>query len=845
MLETQLPAGQHVLTMSVPGGNPQKDKTDEARAAILVRVTLKNGKSIYFDGREAQTIEGRPTAWDAMPGSGDGWTAARIIGGDPAPLPSGSAYLLRRPFQVQGAVNWARLYVTALGAYEAELNGAKVGDALLTPEFTDYQKHAIYRVYDIAGVLRQGENVLGGIIGEGWYGSEISPGGRYSFGTAPLRYMAQLEIRYADGRKEVVAGDDQWTVARAPITSSGIYDGEDYDARLEIAGWSGPGRAMASEKWEVAQVAPAPPCDLVGATVPPIRRNMRLPPKKIRKVGNNSYVIDFGQNFAGWARLRVRGRRGQRLTLRYAELVNADGTVDQSNLRGARATDTYVARGDKGGEAYEPRFTYHGFRYLQVDGLDEPLRADQVDGVVIYNDLNETGALAIGSYVPQRLWQNTLWSQRSNFVGIPTDCPQRDERLGWTGDAHVFWDAAAFNMDVAAFTSRFMRDVRDAQRRDGAFPDIAPDASHGGITPAGSSPGWADAGVILPWTIWRRYGDTGIIDDNWAAMTKFMASIRNDNPELIWARRRGNDFGDWLALDAKQPGDPTTPKDLIGTAMWKAAADAMADMAAATGRSAEAAGYRTLSKGLKEAFIRAFVRGNGEVGNGSQTGYIHALHFDLLPPQQRTRALANLVRDIRRRGKLLSTGFLGTPYSLDVLANGGEVELAYDLLLRTEYPSWGYMIAKDATTIWERWNGDVGDQAMNSFNHYALGAVIGFIYRRIAGIDPTAPGFASFRFDPVYDQRLKTAGGHYRSRSGHISANWKRGPAADFHLSLLVPPNSEATVILPARELHQIRESRAGVAAAAFRATDRVNGKIAVVLGAGSYEFDVSSADFG
>jgi alpha-L-rhamnosidase len=327
-------------------------------------------------------------------------------------------------------------------------------------------------------------------------------------------------------------------------------------------------------------------------------------------------------------------------------------------------------------------------------------------------------------------------------------------------------------------------------------------------------------------------------------MTKFMESIRNDNPELIWAQRRGNDFGDWLALDAKQPGDPTTPKDLIGTAMWKAAADGMADMAAATGRSAEATAYRTLSKGLTEAFIRAFVRGSGEVGNGSQTGYIHALHFDLLPLQQRTLALANLVRDIRRRGKLLSTGFLGTPYSLDVLASGGEVELAYDLLLRTEFPSWGYMIAKDATTIWERWNGDVGDKAMNSFNHYSLGAVVGFIYRRIAGIDPTAPGFRRFRFDPVYDQRLKTAGGNYDSRSGHIKARWERGRGADFHLSLLVPPNCEATVVLPAKELHQIREGRAALAPGAFRATDRVNGKFAVVLGAGSYEFDVSSAEF-
>jgi alpha-L-rhamnosidase len=442
------------------------------------------------------------------------------------------------------------------------------------------------------------------------------------------------------------------------------------------------------------------------------------------------------------------------------------------------------------------------------------------------------------------LWQNALWSQRSNFIGIPTDCPQRDERLGWMGDAHVFWDAAAYNMDVAAFTTRFMGDVEDAQRATGGYADFAPDASGGTFTRAGSSPGWADAGVILPWTVWWRYGDTGIIDAHWDSMARFMGSIQKANPDLIWSRERGSDYADWLALDAKQPGDPTTPKDLVGTAMWKAAADAMAQMAAATGRTVEADAYRALAAGLTQAFIRAFVKADGAVGNGSQTGYIQALHFGLMPTELRTAGVANLVSDIKRRGTLLSTGFLGTPYSLDVLADAGESQLVYDLLLRTSYPSWGYMIAKNATTIWERWNGDVGDKSMNSFNHYALGGVVGFLYRRIAGIDATSPGFASFRFDPVYDARLKQGTGRYQSRAGLITTRWKRAASGEFRLELQVPPNTSANVILPTNRIAAVREgSRQLLPSKSIKVQDGgAGGTVSLTVGPGRYDFRTTTS---
>jgi alpha-L-rhamnosidase len=462
----------------------------------------------------------------------------------------------------------------------------------------------------------------------------------------------------------------------------------------------------------------------------------------------------------------------------------------------------------------------------------------------VHSDLPETGQLTLSQHVPQQLWQNALWSQRSNFFGTPTDCPQRDERLGWMGDAHVFWDAACFNMDTAAFARKYMLTVREDQRADGSFPDFAPNNDLEHFTPPGSSPGWADAGVFIPWTSWQRYGDTSIVDEHWDAMERFLASIRASNPDLLWVNGRGNDFGDWLSLDGKSDGDATTPKDLIGTAMWKGCADAMIDMAQATGRTDGEQRYRELSRAITAAFNRAYVKSDGRVGNESQTGYILALHFDLLPPALRQVSADRLAADIVQRGKLLSTGFLGTPYSLDVLSDAGHHALVYDLLLRTAYPSWGYMIAHNATTIWERWNGDVGDREMNSYNHYALGAVSGFMFRRIAGISPTAAGFARFRFDPVYDPRMPKAGAGYDSQAGPIATRWEQQPGGVFALDISIPANSRCALCLPATAIGQVREGGRAITAKDFA---QIPGGKRLVLdvGSGDYRFTVSRPDYG
>ncbi|WP_037535846.1 alpha-L-rhamnosidase [Sphingomonas sp. RIT328] len=818
-------AGPHALVIETRsrGETP-------VQAAALVRATLADGRTLRFDGTTLDSALAPRGGWRAGDADSD-WTPTSAAAGQ-AVMPARAATLLRKPFRVAGRVASARLYLTALGLYEAEINGKRLDAALLRPEFSDYRKHCLYCVEDVADLLVPGDNVLGVHVADGWYGSYISPDGRFSYGEPPLRLFGQLEIRYADGRVVRVATGPGWSVAESPITSATIYDGEAYDARREQPGWSRPGFTP-DARWSAAEPAPPATAALVAATVPPIRRKEQLRPQAIVRLADGASVVDFGQNVAGWVRIALRGRRGQTIRLRYAELLNPDGSVDQSNLRAADATDHYTFATDGAVERYEPRFTYHGFRYVQIEGARQPVTAADITGIVIRTDLPETSDLQLSAYVPQRLWINSRWSQRSNFMGIPTDCPQRDERLGWTGDAHVFWDAASFNMDTAAFTARFMRDMRDmrdAQRDDGAYSDIAPVARRDHFAEPGSSPGWGDAGVALPWTVWQRYGDTSLIDQHWASMTQFLASIRASNPDLVWSHARGVDYGDWLALDAKQPGDPTTPKDLIGTAFWKAAADQMADMARASGRAGEAARYAALATDLARAFRTAFVRGDGSIGNGSQTGYILALRFDLLDAAQRRPAVARLVADIRRRGTLLSTGFLGTPYSLDVLADAGEDALVYDLLLRTDFPSWGYMIAKGATTTWERWNSDAGDRSMNSFNHYALGAVVGFLFRRVAGIAPTAPGFRRFAVRPVLDPRMERAGARYDSRLGRIETRWRRQGSAGLSLDLLVPPGATAALFLP--DVHE-----AGAAPSRFAPVVDRDGRPGIEVPSGRYAF--------
>lgn len=738
-----------------------------------------------------------PQGWQSPAFDDAGWSAA--VAGSGGLLPRGEpwptypASRLRRGFTVSRPLRAARLYATALGYYDAHLNGGPVDDRRFAPEFTDPSKRIMYQAYDVTDRVRPGDNVLGFEVADGWYGGKYSSGSRFSFGSAPCRIIAQLELEYADGTREMIATGPGWEIGESPVREAGIYDGEVFDARLDAAGWTVPGGQRAG--WRPADVIDAPaalPID--PQRCPPMRVTQQLAPKAVRKLASGRYVVDFGQNFAGWVRLSLSAPAGTRVTMRFAELINADGSVDQSNLRTAWARDVYIAAGGAR-ETWEPRFTYHGFRYVEIAGVPDDAAAWSVEGRVCHQDLPLTADLRVGDPVVQKFWENSVWSQKSNFYGLPTDCPQRDERLGWMGDAEVFWPAASFNMDTQAYTARVMDDVRAGQGAAGGFPDCIPPFLAGMNM---SSPGWADAGIILPYTAWQQFGDGGVIDANWPAMERYMAWIAKNNPDHLWTKSRGADYGDWLAVDAptSNAGYATTPKDLIGTAFWAENARMMAQMAAATGRTEAATRYRALFDTIRAAFNAAYVKPDGSVGNNSQTSFVLAIRFGLLSPAATAEAGRRLAADIARRGNHLSTGFLGTPHILDALALAGQEATAITLLTQRTFPSWGYMVEKGATSMWERWNSDQGDTGMNSRNHYAFGAIGAFLFRRVAGIDPVEPGFARIRVAPIMDPRLGTGGATYRSNSGTIRTDWTVQDGR-YRLDVEVPAGVMADVHLP------------------------------------------------
>jgi alpha-L-rhamnosidase len=801
-LRVRLLAGDHVVAAEASFNPALVLPSPTGRFCALLRLRYADGRIERLATPAGwKTSVAAPAAWQSRDFDDTSWHAVQAVEDQPnIAWPARPAMLLRNEFKVRGGVRAARLYATALGAFEASLNGQRIGDALLAPEYTDFRTRTPYRTYDVGSLLAAGPNAIGFLVGDGWFASACAPVSRFPFAPAPRRLFAQLELTYDDGSRDVVATDPSWRMCESAVTSSEIYNGEDYDARLEQRGWDLPGADDGS--WTRPVVAKPAPTPLVSDITPPVRVVEILEAKRTTALEPGLYLFDFGQNFSGVPVLSVTAPAGTRVTMRFAEIMQG-GRIDQSNLRAARATDTYVCRGDPAGETYQPHFTFHGFRYAEVH-CPPSIERPQLRAGVIHSDLPLISTFEVDDEVIAGIWRNARWSQRSNFVGVPTDCPQRDERLGWTGDAMVFWDAATLHMDVAAFTRRYLGEVRAAQLEDGAFPVFAPTPWR---MPAqlGPTPGWADAGIYLPWMTWRRTGSTAIIAENWAAMTRYLACIRQANPEMRWLRKRGADFGDWLAVDAKDPQDttlaalqtsaPTTPKDLIASALWAFDCSMMAEMADATGRADDAAIYRSTWKEIVAAFQEAYVADDGTIGNGSQTGYILPLYFGLLTREQAAAAAAHLAAAIRNRGVVLTTGFLGTPFALHVLADFGYEDLAVALLRRTEFPSWGYMLRQGATTMWERWNSDTAGVQMNSFNHYAFGAVSSFLLRRVAGIDAAEPGFRRILVRPLAVSGLGRVHGTLDSPMGRIETRWSV-TGDQCRLSVTVPANAMAEVHL-------------------------------------------------
>ncbi|PKP93809.1 MAG: alpha-L-rhamnosidase [Alphaproteobacteria bacterium HGW-Alphaproteobacteria-16] len=769
---------------------------DGGAFAALIRLHRAEGRVERIVGSAFRVMPDPPADWTDPLFDAGAWDAVvpstSWAQGDPRP--SEPAMLLRKPFEVTKPVVAARLYATALGAYDARINGAKVSDAILAPEMTVAKRHILYQTYDVTDRIGPGVNVLGAVVGDGWY---ASPFGwrieRYGFGPAPRRFRAMLRIDYADGTQDWVTTGPEWRIAPSPVLKSEIYDGETFDARLIQPGWAA--RGFDDGHWAAAKIGQTPNTALIAQTSPPLRRTGTRRAVRVSEPQPGRYVFDFGQNFSGWVRIRVTGPAGTTITAKFAELLNPDGTADLANLRLARATDRFTLAGTGAVETFEPHFTYHGFRYVEVTGYPGVPTAEDIEGVVIHSDCRETGEITFpDAPLLQSIWNNALWSQRSNFFSVPTDCPQRDERMGWMGDIQVFLDAAAFNMEVDPFIRRFLLEARAAQREDGAYPIVVPQPLS---FPDVVTAGWSEAGIILPWQLWQRYGDTAVIEENWAAMEGWMAYVARSNPDHVWRNDRGLDLGDWLSVDAVKPDDETTPRILCATAYWAWSAELMADMAAATGRDGDAARYRDLRAAIGDAYTREFVGADGVCGNGSQTSQVLSLAFGLVPDDRRAAAARVLADEIRGRGMKLSTGFLGTPYLLDVLADAGLWDEVSGLLLQTGYPSWGYMPQQGGTTVWERWNGDTGDLSMNSYNHYAFGAVVGFFYRRLAGIAPAAPGFRRIAVRPVWLPAVGRVSARYDALVGTIATETDGDAEGLKSLRLTVPANCIADVELP------------------------------------------------
>jgi alpha-L-rhamnosidase len=769
------------------------------------------------------------------------WIGAGFYGG---PRTTSPVPYVRREFTVVKPVASARLYATSIGLYEPYLNGARVGKDVFAPGWTDYSKRIQYQVYDVTDAITQGTNVVGAMLGDGWAVGHIAWMGRQRYMDRP-RFLAQIVITYTDGSRQTVATNGGWKVAVGPILESDFLMGESYDARRELDGWASAGYDEA--KWSPVMIFEDEGAALVATHSPTVRRQEELRPVRMHLIPdfvNERWVFDLGQNMVGRVRLRVSGPAGTTVTIRHAEALNPDGTLYTQSLRSARNTDYYTLKGD-GEEVWEPHFTFHGFRYVELLGFPGEPTEETVTGIVLHSDTPVTGTFECSDPLINRLQQNILWSQKGNFVDVPTDCPQRDERLGWTGDAQVFVRTAAFNMDSANFFAKWMQDLEDAQAPNGAYPAIAPNP---GVWPiAEGGPAWADAGIIVPWTIYQTYGDTRILEKHYDSMCRFIDFLSETSRDYMrsYAEYEGwHGFGDWLALDGSDGREGGTAKELIGTAFFAHSTRLMAGIARLLGKTQDGERFDALADKVRDAFLKAYVKPDGTIVGGTQTSYVLALHFDLLPDALRPTAAAELARNIRERGNHLSTGFVGTPYISQVLSEAGDTDTAYALLKQTTWPSWLYPVTQGATTIWERWDGwthDGGfqDASMNSFNHYAYGAIGAWLYAVVAGIefDPALPGYKHIIMRPRPGGGLTSAQAALDSVYGPIRSAWtcERGR---FDWQVSIPANTTATVFVPVSEGAEVLESGRSAESAEGASLLRRDATVAVYeVASGKYHF--------
>jgi alpha-L-rhamnosidase len=770
-----------------------------------VRVWDKDGRRSPWSG---------PASWTMGLLHASDWGAVWIAHPKPDPQP---ATMLRKEFDVRGPVKRAVAWVTGLGLYELRINGNRVGDHLLAPEWTRYGKRIQYQAYDVTNALHDGRNAVGAQLGGGWWTGPLMVKPPMKQPPQPC-LLLRLDIELADGSTQTIETGPSWQATTdGPIRRAGIYFGETYDATKEMPGWDRPGFAAAG--WQPVQVLPGPSdaghALLVAQCNEPIRVTEELRPVRMTEPKPGVYVFDMGQNMVGWCRLRADAPAGTKITVRHAEMLDKDGMIYTANLRGAEQVNQYTWRG--GEAALEPHFTYHGFRYVEVTGLPGRPAGDAILGRVFHSAAPQAGWFSCSNELVNRIMRCVEWSQRGNMMSVPTDCPQRTEREGWMGDIQAFSQTAVFNRDMAAFFTKWIADVRDSQADDGRYPDVAPHLADPNKIMSGV-PAWGDAGIVVPWRMYQNYADTRLLEQHFDSARRWIEFIRRNNPDLLWRKNRGGDYGDWLNGDELAvkgyPRDISgVPHEVLATAFFAHSTGIVAKMADVLGRKDDAERYRKLAAGIRAAFNRAYVAPDGRIQGDTQAGYALALHFNLLDEPLRPRAVQRLLESIKRFNNHPSTGMQATHRMLLELTLGGHHDEAWRLVNLRTVPSWGYMVEMGATTIWERWDGYIQgrgfqDPGMNSFNHWAFGSVGEWVWRELAGINPDdgQPGYKHFVIRPRPCGDLTWVKARYESIRGPIMSEWKIADGR-FHLQVEVPANTTATVYLPARAAANVTES--------------------------------------
>lgn len=750
------------------------------------------------------------------------------------------AQYFRHQFSLNKKIKSATAFITAHGMYEAQINGKRVGDYYLTPGWTSYNNRLQYQVYDVTNMLNTGANVIGVVAGMGWYRGYLAWDDNKNIYGKKTGVLVQLEIKYSDGTSQTVISGNNWKSSYGPIRYAEIYNGEMIDARLDKTGWSSP--QFNDSDWSAVKPGTADNATLVATYNEPIKKHETFTPLKIFKTPQGDLVADFGQNLVGWVQLKVKGNSGDKINIYHSEVLDKRGNFYTENLRVAKQQNTYILKGG-GEEFFEPHFTFQGFRYIKIEGFPGELKPENITAVALYSDMKPTGTFTSSNTLVNQLQHNIQWGQRGNFLDVPTDCPQRDERLGWTGDAQVFSRTATFNFGVNNFFAKWLKDVALDQYPTGSVPFVIPNVLGKN---SGGSTGWADVSTIIPWNVYLAYGDKQVLIDQYSSMKKWVGYMEKASTNYLW--NTGFHFGDWLfyrPFDDNDGRSAVTDKYFIAQCFFAYSTQMLLNTATVLNKTEDITYYSNLLQKVKEAFVKEYVTPNGRLLSSTQTAYTLALHFDMLPEAMRQPAAEKLVENIKSYRNHLTTGFLGTPYLCHVLSRFGYTDIAYKLLLQDTYPSWLYPVKMGATTIWERWDGIKPDStfqvpSMNSLNHYSYGAIGDWMYRVMVGLDTyeDGVGYKHIKIQPHIGGGFTHASASLQTYYGTVSSGWAID-GGKITVDVEIPANTTATVYIPTADGTSVTENGIALSAAKDIApAGSEAGYTVVKIGSGKYHFE-------